>query len=248
LIEAGCYGMTVGECHLPNQNPNGQVQRDTYSAKSDYFSNTLPHQGIDMLVSALSHRQMSSKLGKGGILLDAYGGALNRVAADATAFVHRNELFSAQYLASWNTNDSNSVVSKNHSWLAETWQSMRQYASGAAYQNYIDPELANWQSAYYGANLPRLQSIKSAYDPDNLFHFRQSIPPTSGPEEAPDGLLNIGLSPAIRNASAAPSSPASTSTSTTRNSPPSVRSKTPPPSVPASKPPANASSRRRQQW
>jgi len=186
LIEAGCYGMTVGECHLPNQNPNGQVQRDTYSAKSDYFSNTLPRQGIDMLVSAISHRQMSSKLGKGGILLDAYGGALNRVAADATAFVHRNELFSAQYLASWNTNDSNSVVSTNHSWLAETWQSMRQYASGAAYQNYIDPELANWQSAYYGANLPRLQSIKTAYDPDNLFHFRQSIPPTSGSEESPD--------------------------------------------------------------
>jgi FAD/FMN-containing dehydrogenase len=57
---------------------------------------------------------------------------------------------------------------------------MRQYASGAAYQNYIDPDLADWQHAYYGSNLSRLQRIKAAYDPGNLFHFPQSIPPKTG--------------------------------------------------------------------
>ncbi|GAC1305948.1 MAG: hypothetical protein NVSMB27_44480 [Ktedonobacteraceae bacterium] len=56
---------------------------------------------------------------------------------------------------------------------------MRQYASGAAYQNYIDPDLVNWQQAYYGTNLLRLQHIKAAYDPGNLFHFRQSILPAT---------------------------------------------------------------------
>jgi len=48
--------------------------------------------------------------------------------------------------------------------------------NGAAYQNYIDPHLDNWQQAYYGANLPRLQQIKANYDPGDLFHFTQSIP------------------------------------------------------------------------
>lgn len=177
LIEAGCYGKTVSECHLVGQTPDGQEQRDTYSAKSDFYTRALPRQGIDTLVSAIDRRQASSTIAGGGILLDAAGGAINRVAPDATAFAHRDALFSAQYLAHWNANDPASVVTANYTWLADTWQAMRPYASGAAYQNYIDPNLADWQHAYYGANLPRLQRIKATYDPGNLFHFAQSIPP-----------------------------------------------------------------------
>ncbi|TMD46107.1 MAG: FAD-binding oxidoreductase [Chloroflexi bacterium] len=138
------------------------------------------NQGIDTLLNGINRRQASPLLFGGGILLDASGGAINRVAANATAFAHRDALFSAQYLAPWNDSASNAIVSANFAWLADTWQAMRPYASGAAYQNYIDPNLANWQSAYYGANLSRLQSVKSMYDPGNLFRFAQSIPTTHG--------------------------------------------------------------------
>jgi FAD/FMN-containing dehydrogenase len=177
LYEAGCYGKSVNQCHLPSQNPQGQVQRSTEGAKSDYFTSLLSRQGISNLVKAIANRQSSSTLGEGGIGLDAYGGAINRVASDATAFAHRNALFSAQYNATWSISDSSAVVAANRSWLNGTWQTMRSSASGAAYQNYVDPDLANWQQAYYGANLTRLQQIKAIYDPGNLFRFAQSIPP-----------------------------------------------------------------------
>lgn len=177
LYEAGCYGKTVNECHLPSQNPQGQLSRDTFGAKSDYFTAPLPRSGINALVKAIASRQASSVLGEGGIGIDAFGGAINHVASDATAFVHRNALFSVQYNASWSPNDSTSVVSANHTWLTSTWQAMRPYANGGAYVNYIDPDLTDWQHAYYGTNLPRLQQIKTTYDPTNFFHFAQSIPP-----------------------------------------------------------------------
>lgn len=180
LYEANCYGETVSQCHLASQDVNGQVERSTYRAKSGYFTRALPRQGIDTLVNAVSRCQSSPTLGEGGIGVDAFGGAINRVDPTATAFVHRDALFSIQYAATWNANDPASIVMANHAWLTDMWQAMRPYASGGAYQNYIDSDLTNWQQAYYGANLPRLQQVKAVYDPGDFFHFGQSIPPASG--------------------------------------------------------------------
>lgn len=179
LYEAGCYRETVAQCHLPSQNSQGRLRRDLSAVKSDYYTRTLPRQGIDALVNAINRRHASSLLGEGGIGLDSLGGAINRVPANATAFVHRNALFSAQYSASWNAHDSAVVVAANRSWSNATWQAMRPYVSGEAYQNYIDPDLTNWQQAYYGSNLGRLQHIKAVYDPGNFFRFAQSIPPAT---------------------------------------------------------------------
>jgi FAD/FMN-containing dehydrogenase len=52
---------------------------------------------------------------------------------------------------------------------------MRPYASGQAYQNYVDPTLPNWRQAYYGANFSRLAQVKASYDPHRVFTFPQAI-------------------------------------------------------------------------
>ena len=106
----------------------------------------------------------------GALLIDAYGGALNRVPVKATAFAHRNTLASIQYFATGDAASARSWVNASRGTLAPS-------TSGAAYVNYIDPDLANWQHAYYGSNLARLRQVKRTYDPHNLFHFAQSIRP-----------------------------------------------------------------------
>ncbi|MDQ2814333.1 MAG: FAD-dependent oxidoreductase, partial [Actinomycetota bacterium] len=177
LVEAGCASLTVNECHLPTQHPAGQLSRASEYAKSDFFTRPLSSQGIGTLLSGVESLQRVSGApgGAGGIALDALGGAVNRVAPGATAFVHRDALFQAQYTTTWPVGAAPAGVARQHAWQQSYWQSMRPYASGQAYQNYIDPALTNWRQAYYGANYHRLTQVKGTYDPGRVFTFPQAI-------------------------------------------------------------------------
>ena len=177
MVEAGCSTLSVPECHLPTQASGGQLSRAPQYAKSDIFTTPLSSHGIGTLLSGIEALQRVSGApgGVGGIAFDALGGAVNRVSPSATAFVHRNALFQAQYTTDWNAGAPSGGVARQHTWQRQFWQSMRPYASGQAYQNYIDPDLTNWRQAYYGANYTRLAQIKSAHDPGNIFNFPQSL-------------------------------------------------------------------------
>jgi FAD/FMN-containing dehydrogenase len=169
---AGCTG-SVAECHLP---PEGNLPRSTFKAKSDYAVRPLSRAAVQTIVRWLEQRNASHVPGSGALLLDSYGGAINRVPTAATAFAHRDALFSFQYSSSWDQSAAAWVVNGNLAWLRGFYAAMRPYVSGAAYVNYIDPDLKTWRQAYYGSNLKRLVAVKKAVDPGNVFHFAQSIP------------------------------------------------------------------------
>jgi hypothetical protein len=59
--------------------------------------------------------------------------------------------------------------------MARWYDSMRPFVPGSAYVNYCDAKLKDWESAYWGLNLPRLKTIKKKYDPGNQFRYAQSI-------------------------------------------------------------------------
>ena len=176
-IEGGCEGDSIAECHLPSQNPAGKLARGPFVAKSNIVESKLSRSGIDTLLAAVEQRQTSPVLSGGGVVLDAAGGAINRVPPAATAYVHRSALATLQYSASWTVNSPPSIVEANREWIREAWQAMRPHVSSGAYSNYADPDLVQWQQAYYGSNFARLTRVKRAYDPENVFRFAQSIPP-----------------------------------------------------------------------
>lgn len=48
-----------------------------------------------------------------------------------------------------------------------------------SYQNVPNRLIRNWRREYYAENFPRLVTVKTRYDPANLFRNQQSIPPRS---------------------------------------------------------------------
>jgi FAD/FMN-containing dehydrogenase len=176
LVEAGCDGDTVAQCHLAGSSGGGILTRSSFAARSNFLLSPLSDNGVSAAVAAVTARREIGVAGSGGLAFTLTGGTINDVAPAATAFVHRNTRFLLEYNAGWPSGSPASVVSANRSWLNETWVTMQPYVSEQAYQNYIDPELTDWSTAYYGSNYPRLVEIKSRYDPDNFFHFAQSIP------------------------------------------------------------------------
>jgi FAD/FMN-containing dehydrogenase len=158
----------VSRCHIGV--PGAEIGRSDFLAKSDYVATPLPAAGIQVMIQRIEQRQNDPALAGGSILMDAYGGAINRVPKDATAFVHRDQLYSIQYVAA-------SSGAADADWLRGFRAAMAPYVSGQAYQNYIDPELEHPNVAYYGTNLPRLRRTKARYDQKNVFRFSRSVLP-----------------------------------------------------------------------
>ena len=175
MAEAGCSGLAVASCHLASQNPRGTRNHEAYSAKSSYVTHPLGDAHASAMVHGVEYLQSLAPFVGGGLAFDAYGGAINQVASDQTAFVHRDKSAGIQATYSWSQYTSANEIVAGQRWL--TWLDGNIFAPrDGAYVNYIDPTLADWSVAYYGDNLAKLMRVKNRYDPDNLFTFAQSIP------------------------------------------------------------------------
>jgi len=113
---------------------------------------------------------------RSSVAIYGFGGKVNDLAPDATAFVHRTDDALFACFALWEPQDTPDEIAANLEWLDNFYAAMHSYLSGGAYQNFPDRGLADWPRAYYGANLERLMQAKQTWDPDNLFRFAQSIP------------------------------------------------------------------------
>jgi FAD/FMN-containing dehydrogenase len=103
-------------------------------------------------------------------------GAAARVDAQATAFGLRGALWDFDIISQW-TNPAEAAI--HVQWTREFWKAAEPYSSGV-YVNHIGEDEAERVTAAYGPNYARLASIKTRYDPDNLFRVNHNIRP--GPQ------------------------------------------------------------------
>lgn len=107
------------------------------------------------------------------------GGAIDRTPAAETAYVHRGYdwLFTVE-ANWWRPSDPVALVEANLDWQQKFYADINRRANAVgAFQNFPDPTLPDWQTAYYGSNLRKLTEVKRAVDPAMLFTFPQAIRP-----------------------------------------------------------------------
>lgn len=169
LSEAGCSG---AGCHLP---PAGNLAREALAATSHVPTGPMSLTAAGALVAAVQDAAGTPGIKLATASLDALGGAVAQRPAAATAFVHRNAPFTVQYTATW---ADNAVLGNRFDAAVRAMRAtMTPYLGTGAYVNYCDSSLLGWETAYWGANYPRLQAVKRAVDPDDVFSGLQSVRP-----------------------------------------------------------------------
>lgn len=137
-------------------------------------SDIIPSSGVDSLFEFLDTADKGTALWFA--IFDLEGGAINDVPMDATAYAHRDALF---YLQTYAVDIGRvSTTTRNFvNGINQVIMDALPNVQFGAYAGYVDPELPNGQQAYWGSNLPRLEQIKRAIDPNDVFHNPQSVQP-----------------------------------------------------------------------
>ena len=108
------------------------------------------------------------------IFIGHLGGAVNRVAADATAYPHRDSDFIMNVHTRWQDPAQDRACVQ---WARGLFEATKPHATGGVYVNFLGEDEADRLPGAYGANLARLAAIKAKYDPANLFRVNQNIAP-----------------------------------------------------------------------
>ncbi|MFJ8686589.1 FAD-binding protein [Micromonospora wenchangensis] len=119
-----------------------------------------------------------------GLTLLSYGGAINATAPTATATAHRSSVIAASFTSYWDDPGADTV---NIDWLRGLYRDVYAETGGVpapdtrnegSYINWPDIDFldstqntsgVSWSTLFYGDNYPRLQLVKAAYDPLNVF-------------------------------------------------------------------------------
>jgi hypothetical protein len=136
-------------------------------SKSEFLARPLPADAVAALLQHFSEGRVAGQSRE--LDFTPWGGAYNRVPADATAFVHRQARFLLKHAVVVDPDTPSAERQAARRWLARSWATVHPWGSGGVYQNFPDPDLDDPARAYYGGNLDRLLRVKARYDPDGFF-------------------------------------------------------------------------------
>ena len=140
-----------------------------YYTKSGYFTQ-LDDGTIDRLLEAVATIPSSETQ----IELAYLGGEAARIGADETAFGDRSSPFILNLLANWS---EPSADAGHVAWIRGIFSKLRPAMKPGVYINFMSGDEQDRVPEAYHERWDRIVSVKSQYDPNNLFRLNQNIPP-----------------------------------------------------------------------
>jgi FAD/FMN-containing dehydrogenase len=125
---------------------------------------------IDALVDAMQHLPGPEC----EVFIAHVGGAMSRVAPDATAYPQRTSHFIMNVHARWRDKAEDEACI---TWARDLFKAVAPFASGSVYVNFMPADESDRVEQAYGPNYQRLAKVKERYDPDNMFRLNQNIRP-----------------------------------------------------------------------
>jgi FAD/FMN-containing dehydrogenase len=119
--------------------------------------------------------EVGTSAGSPSIAVRSVGGAVSRVAEDATAYAHRR----AELLVATVTGGPPPVIEAARPGLTALWARLAPHADGA-YSNFLGTTTDDDVAAVYpAATYERLAAVKRRYDPSNLFAGNHNVRPAT---------------------------------------------------------------------
>ncbi|MBI5837508.1 MAG: FAD-binding oxidoreductase [Candidatus Eisenbacteria bacterium] len=157
-----------------------------YLALQGMFDPALPHgtqtylkghylqEMSDDAIRVIHERAAKMPAGRSQVFIAQMGGAVARVADEATSFGGRDAAFQTFAIGIWeDPADRTATVD----WVRGYWDAMQPYAHGAYVNLSSEQDQASLRTTYGDAKFARLQRIKAKYDPENVFRLNQNIEP-----------------------------------------------------------------------
>ncbi|RAJ58790.1 FAD/FMN-containing dehydrogenase [Streptomyces sp. Amel2xB2] len=171
----GCTELSTEECHREGGSGGGRLPREQFVLdRNRLATQSLPDDAVKALFAAHAADRRTGQMRYLNFM--ALGGRANVPARTDTAYVHRDARLFVGYsvgLSAQHAGEEDRRAAR--AWIDHAFAVLTPHSSGEAYQNFIDPALECWESAYYAENYERLRRVRRRYDPSHFFTFPQAV-------------------------------------------------------------------------
>ncbi len=133
----------------------------------------------DDTVAVIADHAYTANSPRSYVVMFHMGGAVARVANDATAYSGRDVAHNINIDAAWLPHESVEDAAAEMAWARRFLQALQPHRAPGVYINFLDSDdgTERVREAYGDQIYRRLAEVKAKYDPDNVFHHNKNIRP-----------------------------------------------------------------------